>query len=277
MSTDPAISKAVISKLRKAEQGVMPRGSGDARLPPGQTATEAWPVLDIGIRPEVTQDTWTLEITGAVAKPATLRWADLLALPAMEEARDVHCVTGWSLLDARFTGVSIRDVLALAAPTADARFAILRSADGYSTNLGLDDLYAPGVMLAHAFAGEPLIAAHGGPVRLLVSHLYLWKSAKWVTGIELLVEDSPGFWEERGYHRRGDPWAEQRYAHQDGSYYPRTERPMAAEFKADDEGLAALATMEAMEQGIRNGTVRAGPLGKPWWRRMLVNWISWPL
>jgi len=189
--------------------------TGNPRLPPGQIQTRKWPVLHYGRVPMIDRDQWRFRVFGDVAQPVELGWADLEALPQQETLCDIHCVTRWSRFDNRFEGVPVRAILALARPRPNTRFALIHAAPDFTTNLPFEDLDHAGNLLATRHNGEPLTAEHGGPVRLLVPHLYFWKSAKWVTGFELLAEDRPGFWEENGYHMRGDPWSEERYGSDD--------------------------------------------------------------
>ena len=186
-----------------------------SRLPPGQIETRKWPVLHYGPVPMVDRERWRFTVTGAVEHPVTLDWAELQALPRQETVCDIHCVTRWSRYDNVFAGVPVSLLLRRAGVRADARFALVHAEQGFTTNLPLEDLDRPANLLALSHNGEPLTPEHGGPVRLLVPHLYFWKSAKWVTGLELLEEDYPGFWEQNGYHMRGDPWAEERYGRPD--------------------------------------------------------------
>jgi DMSO/TMAO reductase YedYZ molybdopterin-dependent catalytic subunit len=155
--------------------------------------------------------TWRLEVIGLVERPLRLTFDELRALPAQDTVCDIHCVTRWSRLDNRFTGVSVRRILELAGPAADAQFVMVRAEQGFTTNLALADLDRPENLLAWAHDGAPLAAEHGGPLRLVVPHLYFWKSAKWVRGLEVRRTDAPGFWEQNGYHMRGDPWREERH------------------------------------------------------------------
>jgi DMSO/TMAO reductase YedYZ molybdopterin-dependent catalytic subunit len=191
------------------------REIGGRRLPPGQIETRKWPVLHYGIVPQVDLATWRFEISGLVARPLTLSWSELLELPRRQTLCDIHCVTRWSRYDNLFEGVSVQALLQRAVPRPEARYALVHAEQGFTTNLPLADLDRPANLLALSFGGEPLTTEHGGPVRLLVPHLYFWKSAKWVKGIELLEEDYPGFWEQNGYHQRGDPWLEERYSRPD--------------------------------------------------------------
>jgi len=181
------------------------------RLPPGQHVVRDWPVLDLGINPIIPREKWRLKVTGAVENAMELDWAGYEALPQSEFKSDIHCVTTWSRYDNLWRGVSTRDLLAAAQPKPEARFVLLHSKDGYTTNLRLEDFAAEDALLAHSWQGQPISREHGGPVRLVVPHLYFWKSAKWIREIEFQSDNHPGFWEVRGYHDRGDPWKEQRY------------------------------------------------------------------
>jgi DMSO/TMAO reductase YedYZ molybdopterin-dependent catalytic subunit len=180
------------------------------RLPPGQYLTGDFPVLSAGPTPSIRLDEWRFEITGQLDKPRAWTWQELKALPSEDVTVDIHCVTKRSKLDTPWQGVSV-DTLLKDVPTA-AEFVMAHSYGGYTTNLPLEDLTGGKAWIAYAYDGEPLEPEHGGPARLLVPHLYFWKSAKWVRGLELLDADEPGFWEGYGYHNYGDPWREQRYA-----------------------------------------------------------------
>ena len=192
-----------------AEQGVDP-----SRLPPGQYFTERFPVLHVGDVPTFAPDgsDWSLEIGGLVDAPRAFSWAELMALPANEIVTDIHCVTKWSKFDTRWRGVRVRDVLAECGGTLPSATHILETAEhGYTTNLPLADVLGDDALVAFEFDGAPIEPVHGGPVRLVVPHLYFWKSAKWLRRIDLLDHDEPGFWERNGYHDYGDPFKEQRY------------------------------------------------------------------
>ena len=182
------------------------------RLPPGQTLVRDWPVLDLGEQPDVTPARFRLDIDGAVAHPLSLDLDSFLALPQTETISDIHCVTQWSRYDNRFTGVAAAALVAAVAPKDEARFVIFHAFDGYTTNLPRERFEAADVLIAHRWNGAPLTRAHGGPVRAIVPSLYFWKSAKWLRRIEFALTDRPGFWERRGYHNHGDPWAEERYS-----------------------------------------------------------------
>jgi DMSO/TMAO reductase YedYZ molybdopterin-dependent catalytic subunit len=184
-----------------------PRDEG-VQLPPGQYLTHDFPVLSAGPTPRVDRESWEFTITTEAGTRHRWSWGELMALPAQRPTVDLHCVTKWSKLGTRWRGVSL-DVLLEDVETA-ADFALVHSYGGYTTNLPLEDLLDEQAWIAYEYDGEELAAEHGGPARLLVPHLYLWKSAKWVRGIQLLLEDEPGFWESAGYHDYGDPWREQR-------------------------------------------------------------------
>ena len=179
------------------------------RLPPGQYVTTDFPVLSAGPTPHTPLDEWTFTIRGAVDERVSWTWEELLALPAETPTVDIHCVTKWSKLDTTWKGVSV-DTL-LADLETDAKYVSAWSDGGYTTNLPLEDVSGGRAWIAYEVNGKPLEPEHGGPARLLVPHVYFWKSAKWVRGLELLDHDRPGFWETYGYHNYGDPWTEQRY------------------------------------------------------------------
>lgn len=209
-------SKLTRSKRRWASEGrfLMGRSARPdmARLPPGQHLVRDWPVLDLGRQPDVSRERWRLRIGGMVARPIQLDWASFTALPQVGKRSDIHCVTSWSRFDNQWQGVATADLLDLVQPRDEARFLLLRSTDGYTTNVSLADFASPDVLLAHSWDDKPLTREHGAPVRLVVPHLYFWKSIKWLSGIDFLGANRPGFWEENGYHDRGDPWAEERYS-----------------------------------------------------------------
>jgi len=180
------------------------------RLPPGQYLEDDFPVLSAGPTPRIPLDRWEFSIETATGPARVWTWAQLLAIAPETPTVDIHCVTKWSKLDTRWTGVSL-DTLLTEVDT-DAAFALVESYGGYTTNLPLADLLNGQAWIVYRYDGEDLRAEHGGPARLLVPHLYFWKSAKWVRRIHLLPRDQPGFWESLGYHDYGDPWREQRYA-----------------------------------------------------------------
>jgi DMSO/TMAO reductase YedYZ molybdopterin-dependent catalytic subunit len=184
----------------------------DGRLPPGQyDVGNDWPVLSAEVTPRLDQDRWTMSVDGLVGEPRQWSWADLHSLPPSEFHGDIHCVTSWSKLDTSFTGVSVDALLDAAGPLPEATHVLATSTTGYTTNLPLEDVRGGQAWVVWAHDGKPLTPEHGGPLRLLVPHLYFWKSAKWVTLLTLLDHDQQGFWERNGYHDLGDPWHEQRY------------------------------------------------------------------
>ena len=182
------------------------------RIPPGQKPTEGWPVLHYGSIPKIDLDTWRFEISGLVEEPLSLSWQEFMALPQVDARNDIHCVTAWSKFDNDWTGVAVAEVLKRARLKPEARHVMVHSYGGYTTNISLQDLQAEGNLFAHSHGGEPLMKEHGWPLRLVVPHLYFWKSAKWVRGLVILPDERPGFWEMYGYHIRGDPWQEERYS-----------------------------------------------------------------
>ncbi|MBV9579743.1 MAG: sulfite oxidase-like oxidoreductase [Chloroflexi bacterium] len=181
------------------------------RLPPGQYLTEKWPVLQAGGVPRVNIDTWTLSLEGLVTTPRTLTYADFKKLPRTTVKANVHCVTRWTMLDSTWSGVPVAEVMKLVELKPEATHVMVHAERGYTTNLSLDDLLRDENMLVDTRNDEPISAEHGWPLRLFVPHLYFWKSAKWLRGLEFMAGDRPGFWEQYGYHMRGDPWQEQRY------------------------------------------------------------------
>ena len=212
---EPPDSKLTRTKEKWAREGRFLTGKvtrpEDQRLPPGQHLTKDWPVLDLGVVPPVSRERWRLDVYGAVESPVFWTFAEFAAQKQAQFTSDIHCVTTWSRYDNEWEELATHELLAACRPREDARFVVLHSYDGYTTNLSLDDFAAEDALLAHSWSGQPLTEEHGGPVRLVVPHLYFWKSAKWLQAIEFVTEDAPGFWEVRGYHNRGDPWAEQRY------------------------------------------------------------------
>lgn len=207
--------KLVESKERWAREGRLltgrPARPEALRLPPGQRRVETWPVLDLGHQPDIPVERWRLAVDGLVERPVDWDWAAFRAQPAFRDVSDIHCVTAWSRFDNAWDGVSARHILAVAKPRPEARFVVFHGYDDYTTNLPLAAFADDDVLLAHSWQGRPLAREHGGPVRAIVPKLYFWKSAKWIRRIELIAADRAGFWEERGYHDRGDPWKEERY------------------------------------------------------------------
>jgi DMSO/TMAO reductase YedYZ molybdopterin-dependent catalytic subunit len=195
----------------KAEDKVREAGYDPARLPPGQYLTEKWPVLHAGEVPDVDVSTWTLSITGEVEEPLTLSYEELRTLPASEVTTDIHCVTRWSRFDAGFKGVHWRELAALCRPRPTARFVVAHAEHGFTSNVPLAALEDDSALIVYEADGDPLTPEHGYPVRLFIPTKYFWKSAKWLTGIELSSLDKPGFWERYGYNNNADYWQEERY------------------------------------------------------------------
>jgi DMSO/TMAO reductase YedYZ molybdopterin-dependent catalytic subunit len=209
----PSDSKLTRSKQLWAQEGRFLTGKtsrpGDQRLPPGQHLTKDWPTLDLGLTPSIARERWRLDVYGAVENPLFWDFAQFTAQPQANFI-PTSIASPRSRYDNQWD--STRDLLDACRPRDEARFVVLHGHDGYTTNLALEDFAAEDALLAHSWSGAPLEAEHGGPVRLVVPHLYFWKSAKWLQSIELLAEDAPGYWEVRGYHNRGDPWKEERYS-----------------------------------------------------------------
>jgi DMSO/TMAO reductase YedYZ molybdopterin-dependent catalytic subunit len=184
------------------------------RLPPGQYLTEKWPVLHYGSVPRVDLATWTFSLNGLVETPVQLSRDEFMKLPRRTVKADVHCVTRWSLLDSTWEGVPVTAVMKLVGLEPEATHVMAHAEQGFTANLSLDDFLRDENMLVDTRNGEPIPAEHGWPLRLFVPHLYFWKSAKWLRGLEFMAGDRPGFWEQYGYHMRGDPWQEERYSWQ---------------------------------------------------------------
>jgi DMSO/TMAO reductase YedYZ molybdopterin-dependent catalytic subunit len=184
---------------------------GQGRIPPGQHLVDDFPVLSAGPTPHIAPDAWSFTLKVGPRPIKKWNWAEFNALPQTKLTRDIHCVTTWSKLDTRWEGVLIDDILAAASLTAPTVFTLAHTFDGYSANVPTGDLIGGKAMIALRYNGDPLEPDHGGPARLLVPHLYFWKSAKWVSGLQFTERDEAGFWELRGYHMYGDPWREQRY------------------------------------------------------------------
>ena len=185
--------------------------TGQDRLPPGQRLVKDWPVLDLGVQPNLSLSDWTFSVGGLVDEPISWSWDDFMAQPQVTLTSDMHCVTSWSRYYNEWQGVSARHLLSVVRPKPEAKFLMLRSFDGYSTNVPLERFAEEASLLAHSWQGQPISREHGGPVRAIIPSLYLWKSAKWLRHITFLDRDQPGYWEVRGYHNNGDPWLEERY------------------------------------------------------------------
>jgi len=187
------------------------RAFGDSRLPPGQRETDGFPVLSKSGTPAVDPETWTFEVFGAVDEPLEFSLDAFCALPSETQLQDFHCVTGWSKFDCQFTGVTFPTIAERAGLTNEVVHVMFHSADGYTTDLAVEDCLRDEVLFAFGYDGEDLPADHGGPVRVVTPHKYAYKGAKWVTGVEFLTESERGYWEQRGYSQTANPWAEQRY------------------------------------------------------------------
>jgi len=200
------------AEKQKARGVVAHPSASTDRLPPGQKLTPGFPVLDLGVQPEISFSDWRLKLDGAVERPVQLSWAEFTALPQVADVSDFHCVTTWSKYDCRWNGVAFTTLYELVQPKPEARFVYFTSYDGYSTNVALEKCLDDDVLVATSFDGAPLPREHGGPARVIIPKLYAWKGAKFVHGITFLAADKLGFWEVRGYSNTADPWTEDRYA-----------------------------------------------------------------
>ena len=212
--TDPKYQSGEPIAPQQQSPGVIisPDTLRTSRLPPGQSRTRKWPVLDAFGTPQFDPAAWRLQIFGLVQRPLTLTLADFKALPRVRVFADFHCVTRWSRLGNLWEGVATRVLLGCAGVKPESKFVVCHGCDNaWTTNLPLDEFLADDTLLADILDGQPIPTEHGGPVRGMVPRLYAWKSAKWICGIELLAHDQPGFWERGGYHMHGDPWTEQRF------------------------------------------------------------------
>jgi DMSO/TMAO reductase YedYZ molybdopterin-dependent catalytic subunit len=193
------------SPPRRADVGRRPR------IPPGQHIVDHLPILHHGPIPSFDPARWDLRLSGLVEEEKVFTYEELTALPRVRIVADVHCVTRWSKLDTVWEGVALRELLTHIRLRPQAAYVLVRCDYDFTTNLALEDVMADNVLLAYRYEGAPLVPEHGYPLRLVVPHLYFWKSAKWVRGLQFMAQDRPGFWEQRGYHNRGDPWKEERY------------------------------------------------------------------
>ncbi|MCB9148919.1 MAG: sulfite oxidase-like oxidoreductase [Caldilineaceae bacterium] len=201
---------AKVERLKRVKN--RPAENQDQRVPPGQFVTNRFPVLHYGNTPYyATLDHWTMRVFGLVQKELSFSWTDILALPTKSQTVDIHCVTRWSKLDTTWTGIAWRDFLQLVDVKPEATHLMAHCEGNFTTNIALDVLDDDDTMLAYLYDGKPLEPDHGYPLRLLVPKKYFWKSAKWLRGLEFMVGDKPGFWEEAGYHMEGDPWREERF------------------------------------------------------------------
>ena len=189
-----------------------PNRHGMPALPVGQITTKKWPVLDLGIQPDIPLADWRLVLDGEVENPVELNWEEFMALPQTDDVSDFHCVTTWSKLDISWKGVRLFDLAALAQPKETATHILCYGYDDYTTNVSLEEALKPDVLLVHTVEGKPLPTEHGGPVRMITPQLYAWKGSKWIKRIEFLKQNKPGFWEERGYSNTAYPWRNDRYS-----------------------------------------------------------------
>ena len=203
-----------MTPISRGFRGRRPSANKESRLPPGQYETRDFPVLSAGPTPKVALDKWDFTLRGATGKSARWAWNEFLALPRETIKTDIHCVTKWSKFGTDWEGISIDTILSAASAQGvePSPYVMARCDGGYTTNVPLADLMGGKGWIAFSYGGAPLDPEHGGPARLLVPHLYFWKSAKWVRELRLMENDAPGFWEQLGYHNYGDPWREQRYS-----------------------------------------------------------------
>lgn len=207
--------KLIESKQKWARDGRLLTGSADLRranrLPPGQRLVQNWPVLDLGVQPDIPTSIWRITIDGLVDNPTVWKWGEFTDEPMVRYRSDIHCVTAWSRYENDWEGISARHVLSVVKPKPEARHVIFHAYDTYTTNVPIEAFDDDDTLLAIKWQGEPISQEHGGPVRVVIPKLYFWKSAKWIKRIEFSEIDKPGFWEVRGYHNNGDPWLEERY------------------------------------------------------------------
>lgn len=208
----PSIVERKERFARKMAGKARPSLRSQNRLPPGQHLTTGFPVLDLGIHPEISLNEWRLEVGGLVENPKTFTWDEFNSLPPFEDVSDFHCVTTWSKFDVRWAGVAFFTLADIVRPKAEARHVLFGSYDDYTTNVRIEDVMDDDVLIASKYDGQPLSREHGGPVRVVIPKLYGWKSAKFIRSIEFSAEDRPGFWEVRGYSNSADPWTEERFS-----------------------------------------------------------------
>ncbi|RUS46187.1 sulfite oxidase-like oxidoreductase [Cohnella sp. AR92] len=207
----------MLTKAERLKKSKAPQTGGEwgDRLPPGQTLTDRFPILHEGEVPRYDMDEWTLRVFGEVEEEVTFTYDQLMALPKTRIETDIHCVTRWSKFGTSWEGVLFRDVLKQLKVKPEAKYVMVHADNDYETNLPIEDLLGDDILLAYQYNGEPLTDKHGWPLRLLVPHLYFWKSAKWIRGFEFMKEDRPGFWERNGFHNYADPFKEQRFSGED--------------------------------------------------------------
>jgi len=203
--------KKKIERAKNPTKQEVKYSKGMNRLPPGQNLTAQFPVLDLGTQPNLSTQDWSLTITGQVEHPCTLEWKDFQELRQSQTTSDIHCVTDWSRYDNQWAGVLTQDLAHFVGLRDSVKYVLLKSYDGYSTNLPIKDFLQANCLIATHWEGKPLTREHGGPARLVFPHLYFWKSAKWIRQIAFRTDELKGFWEVRGYHNYGDPWKNQRF------------------------------------------------------------------
>ncbi len=211
-SSNPSIIERKERFARKMAGKAKPAVRSENRLPPGQHLTPGFPVLDLGIKPEIPLTDWRLDVGGAVENPKSFTWEEFNALPQFVDVSDFHCVTTWSKFDVRWTGVAFFTLSELVRPKLEAKHVLFGSYDGYTTNVRIEDVMDDDVLIATKYDGKPLPRDHGGPARVIIPKLYAWKGAKFIRSIEFSVEDKLGFWEVRGYSNTADPWSEDRFS-----------------------------------------------------------------
>ena len=209
--SNPTIIERKERFARKMAGKARPAVRSGNRLPPGQHLTPGFPVLDLGIKPEISLTDWRLEVGGLVENAKTFTWEEFNALPQFEDVSDFHCVTTWSKFDVRWSGVAFFTLGEVVKPKPEARFVLFSSYDGYTTNVPIEHMMDDDVLIATKLNGEPVPRDHGGPARVIIPKLYAWKGAKFIRAMEFSAEDKPGFWELRGYNTTADPWTEDRF------------------------------------------------------------------
>ena len=209
---NPSIIERKERFARKMAGKAKPTVRSTSRLPPGQHLKTGFPVLDLGIQPEISLDKWRLDVGGLVENPKIFTWEDFNALPQFEDVSDFHCVTTWSKFDVRWGGVAFFTLIDVVRPKPEVRYVLFGSRDNYTTNVRLEDVMDDDALIATKYDGKPLPLEHGGPARIVIPKLYGWKSAKFVQSIEFVADDKPGFWEVRGYSNIADPWTEDRFS-----------------------------------------------------------------
>jgi DMSO/TMAO reductase YedYZ molybdopterin-dependent catalytic subunit len=211
-SPNPSIIERKERWARKMSGKVKPATRSENRLPPGQHLTSGFPVLDLGLRPDISLEKWRLDVGGLIEHPKTFGWEEFSALPRFEDVSDFHCVTTWSKFDCRWSGVAFFTLAEIVKPKPEVKHVLFTSSDGYSTNVRIEDCMDDDVLIAAQFDGQAIPREHGGPARIVIPKLYAWKGAKFVRSIEFASEDRLGFWEVRGYSNTADPWTEDRFS-----------------------------------------------------------------